>query len=535
MKHYENMTREELVTECRAINSQLSLLKKGAVFSQELLNVIPTPVFIKDIEGTYLSCNAAFEDFLDLPQSEIVGRKSRDIAPVELAAKYEEMDQRLIRDGGRQIYEHPVRGRDGELRLVRFHKSVYYNNKGEVEGLAGQIFDITELDNARRQAEVANQTKSIFLANMSHDLRTPINGIMGALQLLQMELLKPAQQGIVDTGIKSCRRLTGILSDILDFSRLEAAKVTLASHPFNLKDVLRDVAHMFKLTAEERKVRFSYHYASGVPDSLIGDEHRFSQILMNLVGNAIKFSKDCEVRVEVTATHYLREKTLLLIIVSDSGEGIADVDLSTLFDMFSQVNPTSAKRGAGIGLAIVKQLVRLMGGGICVSSQKDIGTTFYTHLPFKVPDHTENVNVVAKTERPKNAWLPFKALVVEDDNVNQLIISSMLINMGGQVDQAFSGEEGLATMRTDEYDIVFMDVQLPGMDGIEVTRMLRNEPEFSSKANIPVIAMTAFAMAGDKEKYLATGMNDFIAKPVEMDKLVATLEKYLAKPSERQL
>ncbi len=346
------------------MNSQVSSLKKGAVFSQELLNLLPTPIFYKDIKGTYLGCNVAFEEFLGRPQSEIVGMTTRDLTPGEFGAKYEEMDQRLIRDGGRQIYEHQVRARDGELRLVSFDKLVYCNNRGEVEGLVGQIFDITELDNARHQAEVANQAKSVFLANMSHDLRTPINGIMGALQLLQMEPLMPVQQRILDTGIQSCRRLTELLSDILDLSRIEAGKVTLTSHPFNLKDVLRGVEHMFSLTGEERRVRLSYHCTSGVPDSLMGDEHRFSQILMNLVGNAIKFSKDCEVRVEITANHYLGEKTLLLITVSDSGVGIADADISTLFDMFTQVSKTSAQQGVGLGLAIVKQLVKLPRNGV---------------------------------------------------------------------------------------------------------------------------------------------------------------------------
>lgn len=811
MKQYKSMTREELLTELQVMNSREGSCSNAGVLFQDLLNLLHTPIFYKDIKGKYLGCNKAFEDFLGLSLNEIVGRTAKDIAPGKLANKYEEMDRCLMRDGGQQIYEHQVQARDGKLRQVRFYKSVVLDVQGAVAGLVGQILDITEqydaqralqrserlyyntlesldgmvsvidpelrvlfsnwkgheffpedqrenqphcyqafkgldspcrncvsskvfidgikrrvedqnpvdgsyksvtvvpmyrengevenvvefvrditerkkalqaleesekryklifdvspasiweedftevksavdelreqgvtdikaylearldlavalakkvkivdinpacvqlfeatdkkqlmlgleqvftedsipafievvagltqgqsymslvnthrtlkgnsiiarvefklipgaesnwskilivladiteLINARRQAEVANQAKSMFLANMSHDLRTPINGIMGALQLLQMEPLMPDQQRVVGIGIRSCKRLTALLSDILDLSIIEAGKLALMSQSFILKDVLQGMDDMFRLAAKERGVHLAYHRESNVPDSLVGDDHRFSQILMNLIGNAIKFSKDSEVRVEINAVHHFDKKILLQITISDLGVGIADQDIPALFDMFTQADRTSLRQGAGLGLAIVKRLVDLMEGEITVSSQKNVGTTFYLHLPFEVQDQSQSLKISTEAEELVKSWPPFKALVVEDDDVSRVIISSMLCRMDGEVDTVVSGEECMEAMRTHDYDLVFMDVQLPDMDGTEVTSILRSTPEFSRKADIPVIAMTACTMVGSKEKFLEAGMDDFIEKPVEMGILVATLKKFLTK------
>jgi len=514
MKHYENMTREELLTECRAMNSQVSSLKKGVVFSQELLNLIPTPIFIKDIEGTYIGCNAAFEEFLGLPQREIVGRKTRDIAPGELAAKYEEMDRRLVRDGGRQIYEHQARARDGALRLVRFHKSVYYNNKEEVEGLVGQIFDITELDNARRQAEVANQTKSVFLANMSHEIRTPLNAIIGLSHLVLQTELNPKQRNYIEKTSRSAESLLGIINDILDFSKIEAGKLEVEHIDFRLEEVFDHLANLVDLKAEEKRLELVFDLPPDLPTALIGDPLRLGQILVNLASNAVKFTEQGEVVIGVETVEQDDKEIKLHFAVRDSGVGMPPEQQRKLFRAFSQADTSTTRRygGTGLGLVISKKLTELIGGEIWCESEEGVGSTFhFTAQLSKQPDKiSSRISMVLPDLRA------LRVLVVDDNSSAREILGSILASFGLRVDQAGSGEAALALLEEandyDPYKLVIMDWMMPAMDGIETIRAIQSDPMLTE---VPMVMMIT-AYGREDLSYSAAGINisSFLKKPV---------------------
>ncbi|WP_136799541.1 PAS domain S-box protein [Desulfosediminicola ganghwensis] len=390
------------------------------------------------------------------------------------------------------------------------------------------LVNITELLEAKSQAEVANQAKSLFLANMSHDLRTPINGIMGMLQLLQSNTLETQQQTYVEMGISSCKKLSDLLNDILDLSKIEAGRMTLTLHPFSPKHILESINSMFLLAAKRKGIQLSYSLEPEVPALVIGDEQRFSQILMNLVGNSIKFSEQGTIQVSVSAPQHSGTDGVLLVEVSDSGIGINLEKLPNIFESFTQVDTGTARLGSGLGLAIVKQLVLLMGGGLCVDTEEGRGTAFYIHLPFSFAASETELPIQQREEQAENpTFSPFRALVVEDDPVSGLVITTLLQNMGGKVDHVVSALGGLERLNNSSYDIVILDVQLPDLSGLELVKKIRLDPELQEYSTTPVIAMTANAMPGDRAKCLAAGMTDYISKPVERDLLVTTLSRYL--------
>lgn len=387
--------------------------------------------------------------------------------------------------------------------------------------------DITGLLKAKRQAEIANQAKSLFLANMSHDLRTPINGIMGMLQLLQLKQLEEEQQNYVDMGISSCKKLSELLNDILDLSKVEAGRMTLASNLFSPQNILDSLKDMFLLAARRKGLQLHCLLADNMPPLLIGDEHRFSQILMNLIGNSIKFSGHGTIQVTLSLTQDWGSRGILLIEVSDTGIGINLEKLPNIFESFTQADTSTTRQGSGLGLAIVKQLVLLMGGGLCVDTREGDGTTFCIQLPFRLTAEETTAPIEQPEQVENKAFSPFQALVVEDDPISGLVITTLLQNMGGTVDHVVSGLDGLEMLRQASFDIVILDVQLPDLSGLELARALRSNPDLEQHRQTPVVAMTANAMAGDRAKCLKAGMTDYIPKPVEKDLLVAVLSRYL--------
>lgn len=387
--------------------------------------------------------------------------------------------------------------------------------------------DITELVEAQHRAESSNWSKSIFLANMSHDLRTPINGVMGMLQLLQLEELAEKQTGYVDMGISSCKRLSALLNDILDLSQVEAGKLSLSVRPFFLEKIFRALDEMFFLTAEKKGIRLCYSQGERVPGVFIGDDRRLLQILMNLVGNAIKFSNGGVVRISVEMNHRSEEKGIALIHISDDGIGMDPDTLSHLFEAFTQEDTGVVRDGSGLGLAIVKKLVDLMGGEICVVSKEGSGTEFYINLLMAFEEQETVSDEQKQTIRKDVIFPPFTALVIEDDTISSMVITTMLENFGGTVECAFTGLNGVEKLKRTPYDLVILDVQLPDMTGLELVGTIRTSAGLTHHKTTPVIAMTANAMAGDREKCLAAGMTDYMSKPVESNVLLSTLDKYI--------
>jgi PAS domain S-box-containing protein len=428
---------------------------------------------------------------------------------------------------------------DIEFRIRRWDRVYHWfktraipirNDHGNLLRWYGVNLDIEDIKLARDQAEAANRSKSEFLANMSHEIRTPLNGVMGMLQLLESACPGEQQQEFILAAAKSSRRLARLLSDILDLSRIEAGKLNIHESQFSLNGVKDSLEELFALAAKENNIGLDFFIDQRMPPILIGDENRLLQILFNLIGNAIKFTEKGGVRVEVAPlSHADNAHARVLFTVSDTGVGISDELLKDVFEPFVQAEGSYTRRfqGAGLGLPIVRKLVLLMGGELAIDSTAGEGTTIYLSLPFKLPDERQGqVASLAPAVRP-TAETPRRVLFAEDEEVNLMAGERMLSKCGYSVTTAKDGKEALQILSEHDFDLILMDIQMPVLDGVEATKRIRTSGE--SYADIPIIAMTAYAMAGDREKFLAAGMDDYIAKPVDMETLKKVIERVMAK------
>jgi len=416
-----------------------------------------------------------------------------------------------------------------------FHNIVAPIREGEQNlGILGINIDITErkqaeeaLVRAKDLAEAASRAKSTFLANMSHEIRTPLNGMLGMLQLLKGGSLSGEDEQYVEMATRAGRRLTSLLGDILDLSRIESGRMPLTMQPFALSDLLTAMAETFSPLRFEKNIAFSLKVDAVIPPVLIGDEIRVRQILFNLVGNAMKFTDEGEVRMEVTRLLPMPTgQARMLFIISDTGIGIPDAKINQICSPFTQVTEdyTRAHQGAGLGLSIASHFVEAMHGTLTFDSTEGVGTSVYLMLPFGVADTVDTPPVW--TPGPEDSGgSGLKLLLLEDEEINRLSAQLGLKKMGHTVDTACNGLEALEALRKSTYDCVLMDIQMDVMDGMEAAQRIRSGRSGVIDPQVPIIAMTAYAMAGDREKFLEAGMNDYIAKPVQMEALQQMLER----------
>ena len=377
------------------------------------------------------------------------------------------------------------------------------------------------------QSQAANKAKSEFLANMSHEIRTPLNGVLGMLQLMEMTSLDEEQRGFVSTAINSATRLTRLLSDILDISRIESGKLVIYEAQFTIAALRESVFELFAPTARQKNLELKFLLHENVPARLLGDEMRLRQILFNLVGNAIKFTDKGSITAEISTLPCSKNHGCrLFLCVSDTGAGIPEDRLKDIFEPFVQVDGSYVRQhqGAGLGLSIVRRLTLMMGGTLAVDSAPGEGTTICLSLPLRFPKSPEERP--PDTARPGHSPRRLRILLAEDDEVNLWSGRTMLEKLGHAVTTAMDGQEALNLLDQQEFDLIFMDIQMPVLDGVETARIIRRKK--GPQARIPIIAMTAYAMTGDREIFLQAGMNDYLAKPVRMESLAQAIDRVMA-------
>jgi len=493
-------------------------------------------------DRTVIYWNAASEALYGYTKDEALGRKLEElIIPPVLKAQIVEHVRAWVEDG--------VPIPSGELELMRKDGSrvpvfschvmqTRADSKSELYCLDVDLSELqaakAELTRARDAAEAANKAKSEFLANMSHEIRTPMNGVLGMLQLLMSSDLRGEQMEFVELAFQSSRRLLDLLNDILDFSRIESGKLTLANAPLNPKELAESVLRVFTLNAERRGIALSLNVDESATEPVLGDEARLRQILFNLVGNALKFTQEGSVHLEVWAQPEPSSPSGRLRVyfsVSDTGIGIPEDKIPCVFERFTQSDSSFTRQyeGAGLGLAIVKRMVDLMGGHIVLDSEVMQGTTVTFFLPLQPVGAGRTRRRSGSPAASHELGPSLSILVAEDDRISQMYINQQLRLLGHQATIVANGAEALKAVRRHRFDCVLMDVQMPVLDGVEATRAIRALDTASGRPASHIIAMTAYALSGDREKFLAAGMNDYISKPVQVADLVRALENTLAR------
>ena len=385
-----------------------------------------------------------------------------------------------------------------------------------------------ELKKAKNKAERMSRTQGEFLANMSHEIRTPMNGVIGTLQLLEDTTLTESQREYVNVAYKSADALLSILNDILDLSKIEAGKLEFEAIPFDLREVVNDVVVLHALKAEQTGIYLKSEIDAAVPARVIGDPTRMRQVLVNLISNAMKFTSKGGVIVRLKLKLRDEKEVLIRIEVEDTGVGIPTSKHQKLFMAFSQADGSTTRKygGTGLGLAIVRQLVEMMHGNLGIESEVGKGSKFWFVIPLGIASE-EQVSAPSKQITNDKTQLVGRVLLVEDNPVNQMVAKKMLEKTGLESVLAINGREALEYLQQETFDAVLMDCQMPEMDGFEATRLWREHEQKSETGRLPIIAMTANVMEGDRELCLQAGMDDYLGKPVRQAELGQVLHRWI--------
>ena len=526
-------------------------LRKQEEFVRNVLDLTPASIFIKDVDNRYLMVNRAAAELYQINAEDFVGRKAEDfkVRPV-IEGQFSDGHEVVLRTGQDYLLSpQGVLDPDGKLHWMHTVKRLIQREDSKV--VMTVATDITErheveiqLRQAKEAAELANRSKSEFLANMSHEVRTPMNGIIGMANLLLDTQLNIEQREFARTIASSSESLLTILSDILDISKIEAGKLEFEDIPFNLRETVKSTMELLAPRAREKGLAFHCLIDDKVEFAVSGDSTRLRQVLLNLVGNAIKFTAAGEVNVRLERGLAEAGKQSFTFEVQDTGIGIAPAVQAKLFQPFSQADGSTTRKygGTGLGLFISKQLVEMMQGQIGILKSDSSGTTFrFTVLLASAgpighsakPSEERLADPLMAPEREESQ--PIRILIVEDNIVNQRLALKLVTKLGHSAEVIANGVGALETLAHGDFDLVLMDCQMPEMDGYETTQAIRRAEDGTS-GHLPIIAMTANAMQGDREKCLEAGMDDYISKPIKIADLERAIKRNLeARPEHRRV
>ncbi|TVM18703.1 hypothetical protein DPQ33_04300 [Oceanidesulfovibrio indonesiensis] len=526
-------------SELQAQNEHLSDLRDELESSKDkyalLYDLAPFGYATIDANGRIHDCNIAFASMAGSNRKHLTDTLIQHLVPAHDQNTLFNLLDDAAQSESLESSEFELRHGDGyDNRIVRCDARILRYPPGNGIRYLLAFIDVTdrrrletELRLSKAKAESASQAKSEFLANMSHEIRTPMTGIQGMLKLLDKTALDEHQREYVEMAQTSSNSLLELINDILDLSRIEANRLEIVTQPFDIRELVEKLVGIFRPLADQKGLNLEYTIEGSIPRWLEGDQLRVRQVLFNLVGNAVKYTDEGSVTLNVRTMHTLRERgRMVLFHIADTGTGIPSDKLETIFQPFTQSDSSYAKQmaGTGLGLTIVKKLVELMAGHISIQSKQNEWTRVTLTLPFR------------DTEAPKREAEPspeepiphgYRVLLAEDNRINQKAVKMFLEQYGHTVSIAQNGQEAIDMLRQGEFDAVLMDVQMPGMDGLEATQAIRKSEE--SSPGIPIIALTAYAMDEDKDKILGAGMNEFLTKPIDYDKLNGILHRLINK------
>jgi PAS domain S-box-containing protein len=493
-------------------------------------------VLVADEEGRVLEFNGAAEKIFGFDREEAVGAKMEDlIVPDHHRAAHVAGMQRYLTTGERRVIgkgrvQLEARRKSGEIFPVELSISAAETRDGEVfisyaRDISHRVAAERELIQARDEAVAGEKAKADLIAVMSHEMRTPLNGMLGTLDLLDAGERPPKEREYLDIIRASGRQLLYHVDTVLEISRAEAGKIVLAEEPFSLPALVRELVESQRGVAEHRGNALSQRVETGGQDHVVGDPTRIRQVLLNLLGNAIKFTRNGAISVEAER---LGGTDTIEFRVIDDGIGIDAGDLDRVFEDFVTLDTsyTRAAGGTGLGLAIVRRLVKAMGGEIGVDSTKGEGSRFWVRLPLpsvtRLGSSTRRAETGGGTEPPEAAKVPaMKVLIVEDNRINRIVLRDLLEQDGHTVDEAHDGQQGVERAARTSYDIVLMDISMPVLDGVEATRAIRAAEGRGTR--LPIVALTAHAATADKERFRAAGVDDILVKPISRQGLRAVL------------